>query len=160
MLFPLLCSTADTSSYQTSPQAVAESADERSSQRETGYHPQECDLGRYSVFGMHSPRRIFAIITTKKNHICVLIFCASRPGRGGVQQHGGGLHETCVGCGRPAAKCRSQRHHLQWAAGPHSRHHGCVLLSTGAVALLVSMASDTYTNKSESLQDRSCGLKG
>lgn len=72
--FLLLRSTADTSPHQTSPQAVAESADERSSQRETGNHPQECHLGRYT----HGPERIFAII--KNPHLPYLVFTV-RPGQ-------------------------------------------------------------------------------
>lgn len=46
---PPLTSSADTSSYPTPPQAIAERADERSSQEETGYHPPECHLGRYCI---------------------------------------------------------------------------------------------------------------
>lgn len=48
-IFPPLTSSADTSSYPTPPQAIAERADERSSQEETGYHPPECHLGRYCI---------------------------------------------------------------------------------------------------------------
>lgn len=159
---PPQCSTADTSSCQTSPQAVAESADERSDQRETGYHPQECHLGRYCGFDMDSPGTILAIMEkNKQTHIWVdLFFWATRPGRGSVQQHGRRLHETRGGRGRPAAERRSQCHRLQWAAGPDRWHHGCVQLSTWVAASLVCVAFYTFTYESESLQVRSCGLKG
>lgn len=68
-------STADTSSYQTSLQAVAESADERSGQKETGYHSQECHLGRYCGFDRHSPGRILAIIKKIKKNLNTYLRC-------------------------------------------------------------------------------------
>lgn len=87
-------------------------------------------------------------------------YCASRPGGGSVHQHGGRFHETCGGCGRPAAERRSQRHCLQRAAGSHSGHHGCAPPSTRAALLLMSMAFYTHAYRCESLQVRSCGWRG
>lgn len=48
--FQPLRRAADTSPHQTSPPAVAESADERSNQGEAGNHPRECHLGRSDCF--------------------------------------------------------------------------------------------------------------
>lgn len=73
---------ADTSPHQTSAQAVAESADERSHQGEAGNHPRECHLGRSDRFPTRTALKAYSLFIHKPFWPnLVFFFFTVRPGQ-------------------------------------------------------------------------------